>query len=246
MWLSILLPDPLAQDAAATAITFSVSLLWLRLVDWLVARGLLAQKLSRKIIHIGTGPPYILCWNLFSSAPYAAWLAALVPLAITAQFTLVGLGWLQDDAAVRAITRTGNRREMLRGPLLYGLAFVVCTVVFWRHSPLGILALMLLCGGDGLADIAGRRWGTTRLPFNARKSWAGSAAMFAGSFIFGSIFVLLFAALGNYVLANTLPHSLLALAAVALAATLVEALPLPDLDNLTVTAVAVLAGSWLL
>ena len=167
MWLSILLPNPLAQDAAATAITFSVSLLWLRLVDWLVARGLLAQKLSRKIIHIGTGPPYILCWNLFSSAPYAAWLAALVPLAITAQFTLVGLGWLQDDAAVRAITRTGNRREMLRGPLLYGLTFVVCTVVFWRHSPLGILALMLLCGGDGLADIAGRRWGTTRLPFNA-------------------------------------------------------------------------------
>lgn len=246
MWLSNLLPNPIMQDAVATAITFSVSLLWLRFVDWLVARGWLAQKLSRKIIHIGTGPPYLLCWNLFSNAPYAKWLAALVPLAITGQFALVGLGWMQDDAAVRAITRTGNRREMLRGPLLYGLAFVVCTVIFWRHSPLGILALMLLCGGDGLADIAGRRYGTIRLPFNTGKSWAGSAAMFGGSFIFAAVFVLLFAALGNYTLANTLPHSLLAIAAVTLAATLVEALPLPDVDNLTVTATALLTGYWLL
>ena len=246
MWLSGLLPNPLAQDAVATAITFAVSLLWLRFVDWLVARGWLAPQLSRKIIHIGTGPPYILCWNLFSSAPYAAWLAALVPLAITGQFVLVGFGWLRDDAAVRAITRTGNRREMLRGPLLYGLAFVVCTVVLWRHSPLGILALMLLCGGDGLADIAGRRYGAQRLPFNNGKSWAGSAAMFGGGFIFSAGFVLLFAALGNYALAHALPHSLLALAAVALAATLAEALPLPDIDNFTVTATALLAGYWLL
>jgi phytol kinase len=246
MWLSGLLPNPVAQDAVATAITFTVSLLWLRFVDWLVARGWLAPQLSRKIIHIGTGPPYILCWNLFSSAPYAAWLAALVPLAITGQFVLVGFGWLRDDAAVRAITRTGNRREMLRGPLLYGLAFVVCTVVFWRHSPLGILALMLLCGGDGLADIAGRRYGARRLPFNNGKSWAGSAAMFGGGFIFSAGFVLLFAALGKYALAHALPHSLLALLAVALAATLAEALPLPDIDNFTVTATALLAGYWLL
>ncbi len=184
--------------------------------------------------------------GIFSAAPYAAWLAALVPLAITGQFALVGFGWLQDDAAVRAITRTGNRREMLRGPLLYGIAFVVCTVVFWRHSPLGILALMLLCGGDGLADIAGRRYGASRLPFNSGKSWAGSAAMFGGGYIFATGVVMLFAALGNYTLAHALPHTLLALAAVTLAATLVEALPLPDVDNLTVTATALLGGYWLL
>ena len=35
---------------------------------------------------------------------------------------------------------------------------------------------------DGLADIVGRRWGASaRLPWNAAKSWPGSAAMFLGA-----------------------------------------------------------------
>ena len=43
-------------------------------------------------------------------------------------------------AAVQAMTRHGDAREILRGPLYYGLVFVVCTVLFWRHSPVGMLA----------------------------------------------------------------------------------------------------------
>lgn len=39
-----------------------------------------------------------------------------------------------------------------------------------------------MCGGDGLADIIGRRFGgNAKLPHNSNKSWAGSAAMFAGA-----------------------------------------------------------------
>ena len=35
-----------------------------------------------------------------------------------------------------------------------------------------------MCGGDGLADLVGRRWGASnRLPWNQNKSWAGSLAM---------------------------------------------------------------------
>lgn len=37
-----------------------------------------------------------------------------------------------------------------------------------------------MCGGDGLADIVGRCYGYTKLPFNHRKSWAGSIAMCTG------------------------------------------------------------------
>lgn len=68
---------------------------------------------------------------------------------------LIGLTVINDPAAVRAMSRTGNPREILCGPLF------------------GIVALMLMCGGDGLADIAGRRWGHARLPWAPRKSWAG-------------------------------------------------------------------------
>ena len=35
-------------------------------------------------------------------------------------------------------------------------------------------------GGDGLADIIGRRFGGVKLPWNTAKSWAGSLAMFIG------------------------------------------------------------------
>jgi dolichol kinase len=48
-------------------------------------------------------------------------------------------------------------------------------------SPVGLVIASLMCGGDGLADIVGRRFGRGNpLPWNAQKSWAGSAAMFAG------------------------------------------------------------------
>lgn len=54
------------------------------------------------------------------------------------------------------------------------------TLLFWRESPVGLLVLCLMCGGDGLADIAGRRYGSAKLPFNHSKSWVGSAAMITG------------------------------------------------------------------
>lgn len=241
MWLAPFFDNPALQDAAATIITLAVSLVWLRSMDALAHRGLMPQQLSRKIIHIGTGPLFVLCWNLFSPAEWARYTAALVPLGITVQFVAVGLGWMQDEAAVKAMTRSGDRREILRGPLFYGVVFVTCTVLFWHDSPLGILALMMMCGGDGLADVVGRRFGTAKLPFNRDKSWAGSAAMLAGSLVFGYGFVALFSALGYFPLPAFWP-----VAGMCLAVTLVEMLPVRDWDNVTITLTALGLGAlWL-
>ena len=146
------------HNLLATSVTFILAVAWLRLMDGLAHRGVLPQTLSRKIIHTGTGPLFVLCWPLFSAGELSRFWAALIPLAIALQFAAVGLGLIEDKAAVAAISRQGDPQELLRGPLYYGLSFVVCTVVFWRSSPVGILALMILCGGDGLADIVGRRW----------------------------------------------------------------------------------------
>lgn len=45
----------------------------------------------------------------------------------------------------------------------------------------GFLVVALMCGGDGMADIIGRRFGRgAKLPHNSNKSWAGSAAMLTG------------------------------------------------------------------
>jgi phytol kinase len=246
MWLAPFFSNDLAQDIVATVITFAVALTWLRAMDALAHRGLIEHRLSRKIIHIGTGPIFILCWNLFSEASSAPYLAALVPLSITLQFFLVGIGVMQDPAAVQAMTRHGDPREILRGPLYYGLVFVLCTVLFWRHSPVGILALMLMCGGDGLADVVGRRWGQRKLPFGSEKSWAGSAAMLLGGFAFGFGFLALNNAFGSFQPPLDLVSTAGKTALIALIGALVEALPVHDVDNITVTAVAVALGLWLL
>src|SRR5689334_22646729 len=117
MWLDPFFSNKLLQDIVATALTFLLSLVWLRLMDALAHGGVLTPQLSRKLIHIGTGPLFLICWHLFSSQPWARLFAALVPAAITAQFAAIGLGRLQDPAAVQAMTRHGSPREILRGPL---------------------------------------------------------------------------------------------------------------------------------
>jgi phytol kinase len=47
------------------------------------------------------------------------------------------------------VSREGDPRELLRGPLYYVVVMVFCTVLFWRDSPLSIIALAMMCAGDG-------------------------------------------------------------------------------------------------
>jgi phytol kinase len=246
MWFEPLFSSSWVQDILATAITLALSLGWLRFMDFAAHRSLVSQRLSRKVIHIGTGPLFVLCWLLYSSALQARFLAALVPLGITLQFALVGAGIMKDPDAVQAMTRTGDRREILRGPLYYGVIFVICTLVFWRGNPIGIMALMIMCGGDGLADVIGRRWGEVKLPFGSEKSWVGSAAMLLGGFGFAYIFLAGYSALDVFSLDYDTTSVAWKLALIALAATGVEALPIRDIDNITTTAAAALLGILLL
>ena len=228
------------NNIIATIITFAIALGFLRLMDFFAHRGWIESRLSRKLIHIGTGPIFVLCWLMFKDTPDARWLAALVPLMIVAQFALVGFGIMKDEAAVQAMSRNGNAREILRGPLYYGIAFVVLTVVFWNTSPIGITALMMMCGGDGLADIVGRRIPSPKLPWGREKSVAGSLSVFVGGWMMSAFILFIYISLGIF----TGPFSgyLLPITLVALAGTLVESLPHKDVDNITVTMITVIVG----
>lgn len=234
----------LNNNLIALIITFAAALIWLRINDFAAHRGWVSSQLSRKIIHMGTGPIFVLCWLLFTDATISRYLAALVPLIISIQFALVGLGIMKDAAAVQAMSRSGNPREILRGPLFYGIVFVVLTIIYWTDSPIGMVALMLMCGGDGLADILGRRWGKTKLPWASGKSWVGSLGMLVGGWIF-AVFILWI-----FVLAGVFPAPFSAylpsVTIVALVGTAVESLPLKDIDNITVTLAAVILGYLLL
>lgn len=80
------------------------------------------------------------------------------------------------------LQRSGRREELLTGPLLYGVVHMLLTVVFWTHSPAGVVAVAVLCFGDGAAELAGRR-ARAKLWHNSSKVrhgavapvWAGTA-----------------------------------------------------------------------
>jgi phytol kinase len=224
----------------AALFTFIIALTFLRLMDFLAHRGIIESKLSRKIIHIGTGPIFVLCWLMYTDVQISRWLAALVPLVITAQFALVGTGIIKDEAAVKAMSRTGDRHEILRGPLLYGIMFVAMTLLYWKDSLIGIPALMMMCGGDGIADIVGRRVRSPKLPWSPEKSVAGSLSVFAGGWLLTMLIFAIYVWMGAF--SGPITRFLLPVTWIALGATLVESLPFKDIDNLTITLASALIG----
>jgi phytol kinase len=226
----------------ALFITLVLALAEIRALDFAAHRGWIESHLSRKLIHILTGPLFVLCWLLFPTPDlwYYRWLAALVPLLFTVQFALIGLGIVKDEASVKAMSRTGDRREILRGPLFYGIIFVVMTLLFWKDSPIGMVAVMLMCGGDGLADIMGRGLHSPKLPWNKDKSVAGSLGMLVGGWLLTAFILLIFVLKG--VFPGIFTGYLLPITYLAVLATLVESLPLKDVDNITITLAAVALG----
>jgi len=96
------------QDVSALSLTIAVSLVVVKTFRELTDRGLLSQKLSRKLVHITSGTGFMLTWCLFSAAPTARYLAALVPLLNGARLLGLGLGWLHDEAMVNSVSRQGD------------------------------------------------------------------------------------------------------------------------------------------
>jgi phytol kinase len=224
----------------ATLLTFAIAVLFLRLMDDVAHRGWIESRLSRKIIHIGTGPIFVSCWLMYPEAPVSRWLAALIPLLITVQFALVGMGMLKDEAAVKAMSRTGDRREILRGPLFYGMVFVAVTLLYWKDSLVGIPALMMMCGGDGIADIVGRRVKSPKLPWSREKSLAGSLSVFLGGWLLTMLIFAVYVWAGEF--SGPVSRFLLPVTWIALGAMLTESLPFKDVDNITVTVASILIG----
>ena len=121
--------------------------------DTLADKGLIEQNLSRKLIHTTCGPLFILSWLFFTQSQYAKLLSAVIPFLNGLRLFLIGNGALVDAAAVKAVSRKGDRTELLKGPFYYTIILTISTIVFWR-DPTGIVALSVMCGGDGLAENA--------------------------------------------------------------------------------------------
>ena len=241
--LDVALGDSVTRDASAALGAAVAAYLWVKLFDVLASREVLERKLSRKVIHTTSGPFFMLTWPLFGGATSSQLFAALVPALQAVRLFAIGSGVVANENAVRAVSREGDKRELLGGPFIYTLVLLTVTACFWRTSPAGITALSLMCGGDGLADIVGRRLGEgNALPWNASKSFAGSAAMFFGGFGCSLFYVWLFHACGYVEVDASAACARMAL--IAAACTAAESLPVTGMldDNISVPVLALALG----
>lgn len=211
---------------------------WVELMKFIANKGYLTAWARRKLMHCLTGPIFLLFWPLFSSDQVGSYYATAVPAIMTFKFALIGLGLLRDDDTVKSMSRIGDRTELLRGPLLYGLVFIFATSLFWKDIT-GIIAFFALCFGDGFAEIVGRLYGSNnKLYWSKDKSLAGMIGFIVAS----SISVLVFLSLYPQVV-NAMPSGSIIgrVIVVNIVAALVETLPLGEVDNITVFAAASIA-----
>ncbi|KAK9053675.1 hypothetical protein SSX86_024749 [Deinandra increscens subsp. villosa] len=170
-------------DTFAMVFSGCFALSILRIYEETARRGIFDQKLNRKLVHTTIGLAFMLCWPLFSSGHQGAVMAALIPGVNIVKVLLIGLGIWKDEATVKSMSRDGDYRELIKGPLYYASTIALSSVLYWRTSPIAIAAICNLCAGDGMADIIGRRFGSKKIPYNKEKSFAGSIAMAAAGFI---------------------------------------------------------------
>ncbi len=243
--------NPWLQDTLALVLMV-VAIQALVLVNGLLQKKeLLPTYITRKIIHIFAAPLFVLCWMLYSGSPASRFFAAVVPLAFIAQFAAIGLGWRHDEAFVKSMSRSGDPRELLGGTMHYAVVMLIAVLLFFTNgssasfTPSAMFILGALAGGDGLADIIGRRYGGRSFGLGgSTKTLAGSAAMFVGSLLMSW---LLLAVLG--LRAGVSPGVfLLPTILLSLLATIVEAISPKGLDNYLIPLavfIGVLLLAWL-
>ncbi|KAE8678937.1 putative phytol kinase 2 [Hibiscus syriacus] len=233
---------PVFSDACATVVSGFIALSVLRVWQETAKGGLFDQKLNRKLVHISIGLVFMLCWPLFSSGYRGAILAAVTPGINIIRMFLVGSGIWKDEATVKSMSRYGDYRELLKGPLYYAATITLACALYWRTSPIAIAAICNLCAGDGIADIVGRRFGGQKLPYNKNKSVAGSVAMATAGFFTSVVFMYYFSYFG-YIEESM--EIVLGFLVVSVASALVESHPISTEldDNLTVTLTSILVGS---
>lgn len=180
---------------------------------------------TRKVIHIGVG---MLSWviSLLFDSPWPFVIAS-------ATFVIINL--VDWRFGIISSMSSGDRSNL--GTVYFPLAAAAVAVIFWESQPLMVAALMPLTWGDGLAPVIGRKYGTHQYTvLGHTRSLEGSAAFFAAGGVF--TWLALWLKVGTPEL--TPVEALLPALVVIAATTLTEAVSVLGLDNITVTAVAVL------
>jgi len=191
------------------------------LMDFLVKKGF-PQDISRKVVHISAGS-WLVFWLLYDSSHWTKYLNITASFIWTILLLLKGFTAKPDDQAVKTMTRTGDRRELLRGPLYFTIVMNILGTVFYS-TPFALTAMGFLTWGDGLAPVIGTKFGKHEYKVYSKKTIEGSLAFL----IFGFLGALLF----NYIFNSSIDFTFLLIC--ALITTIVEGISPKDWDNLLI------------
>lgn len=180
---------------------------------------------TRKVIHIGVG---MMSWALpfLFTVPWPFVAAALL-------FAVINfLDWRFGFFAAMASSDRSNL-----GTVYFPLAAAAVTLIFWDQPPLMVAALMPLTWGDGLAPVVGQAFGRHAYTvFGHTRTLQGSAGFFVAGLLFTWLALWLIPGPPAIEPAAALVPAL----AIMGSTTVVEAVSIWGLDNLTVTGAATL------
>ena len=223
--------SPFVGNLVATALTFVYVFGLVALSNLCVTRFGMPQDLSRKITHIGAGS-LIGFLPLYSDLDWSKYLNVTIFVVWIALLIYKGLFANPEDEAVKTMTRTGDRRELLKGPLYFVIVATICGTLFYKSFP-GIVAMATLGWGDGVAPIVGSKYGRLKYKIFSDKSFEGSLSMFIFGFAASLFFVWL-------VLPSFVNISRILL--LAFVATLVEGCSPKEVDNILIPVAVIVAA----
>ncbi len=206
-------------DLRGLSLSAALVILWLGLIGGaseLARRQGYGAELTRKIVHIGAGQVILLAW--WRQVP--GWLG-IGAAAIAATVALVSY-WLPILPGVNSVGRQSW------GTFFYAISIGLVVAWFWPQQPYyGVIGILIMSWGDGLAALVGQRWG--QHPYQIlgqQKSWEGSLTMMGVSFVVA--LAVLMAVQG------AIWQTWVVAIAVAITATVLETLSQFGIDNLTV------------
>jgi|CXWL01.1.fsa_nt_gi uncharacterized protein (TIGR00297 family) len=185
--------------------------------------GISRGEVLRKLVHMSVGA---VAFGVRFLGPLWSAVGAVVAIA----FNLLVLPRIGGRRLWR---QAETERGGSLGIVLYPVAVLLLILAFHRRLEVAAAIWGVLAFGDGMASVVGMTLGRSKLPWNARKSWAGSLAyvVFGGA---AAVSLLLWTAPGRYGLAFA---AVACLASTLLAAAL-ESLPQGLDDNIGVPLVS--------
>lgn len=224
--------DPLLWNIFATVLVFVYIMGIIKFMDILVAKGF-PQDVSRKIIHIAAGS-WVIFWPIYYGNHWSYVLNIFVAAMWTFLFLVKGFTGTPDDPAVKTMTRTGDPKELLKGPLFFTLVMNTLGIFFFMQYS-AVVTMAVLGWGDGLAPLFGKYYGKHKYKLLGKeKTVEGSLGML----IFGIIGALILTLIVNPVgMPNDFAALLMNILVVSIIATIVEAISPADIDNILIPVV---------